>query len=282
MAKLSGKKELFAFLILPSLISEIGSLIGIIINQIGVRIFISDFLYLIVLFIGYVPFIYGLYPAFVKIEKFFSKKGYANVVLEHQFIRQLLLFLIPLYIISNLVPTIILVFFSDTYSSYSSLFLYMLPFSTVIHLLTVGSILRIVTLRVKKEFGYFFAKGYCILIYEKKNEVEKLNYLNHLLSAYNNYLQRNLKIQIKDIEKIYSIILFKNIDERNQIISNICDTLENDRLDLGRYLKSLYKVSESEFYVKESLIKSLKVVGAIVVAAVPIIISIIQLTNEFK
>jgi hypothetical protein len=119
-----------------------------------------------------------------------------------------------------------------------------------------------------------------LLITQKKNELEKFKYLILLLKSYNKYLERNLKIEIKDIEKIYSLILNKQNNERNQILNNICNMLEKDRLDLGVYLKSLYNVPESEFYVKESLIKTLKVIGTIIVTAVPIVVSIIQVISE--
>ena len=119
-----------------------------------------------------------------------------------------------------------------------------------------------------------------LLITQKKNELEKFKYLILLLKSYNKYLERNLKIEIKDIEKIYSLILNKQNNERNQTLNNICNMLEKDRLDLGVYLKSLYNVPESEFYVKESLIKTLKVIGTIIVTAVPIVVSIIQVISE--
>jgi uncharacterized membrane protein len=108
-----------------------------------------------------------------------------------------------------------------------------------------------------------------------------LKYFILLLNSYNKYLERNLKIEIKDIEKIYSLIFYQQNNERNKIINNSCNILEKDILAFGAYLKSLYPGSESEFYVKESLIKHLKVIGGIIVAAVPIIISIIQVLNDF-
>ena len=40
-----------------------------------------------------------------------------------------------------------------------------------------------------------------------------MKYLFSLLRSYNKYLQRNLKIKINDINKIYSIILSKDIKE---------------------------------------------------------------------
>jgi hypothetical protein len=223
----------------------------------------------------FLSILYGIYPIFVKTEKYFGKRGSANVVIEYQSLNKLLIILTPLLTI------LLLLFWSIDFESSRGSKLILIPFfMNNIAFLTIGIFLRIVTLRAKKEFRFYLAKGYCLLITKKKNELEKLKYLNLLLNSYNKYLERNLKIEIIDIEKIYSIILNKQNNERNQTLNNICNTLENDRLNLGLYLKSLYNVSEEEFYVKEPLIKKLKVIGTIIVTAVPIIISIIQVIDK--
>jgi hypothetical protein len=266
-------KEIFVFLILPLIIFMLVGLFhpllsfdtsypysypySLAILELTSRFFLS--------------ILYGIYPIFVKTEKYFGKRGSANVVIEYQALNKLLIILTPLLTI------LILLFWSIDFEGSRGSKLVLIPFfMNNIAYLTIGIFLRIVTLRAKKEFRFYLAKGYCLLITEKKNELEKLKSLDLLLNSYNEYLERNLKIEIKDIEKIYSFILYKQNNERNEILNNICKMLENDRLSLGLYLKSLYNVSESEFYVKESLIKTLKVIGTIIIAAVPIIISIIQ------
>ena len=91
----------------------------------------------------------------------------------------------------------------------------------------------------KKEFRFYFAKACCKIISEKEKDSEKIKYLELLLESYNKYLQRNLKIAINDLSGIYSIILYKDIQERNQIIDAVCNSLESDKLNLARYLSSL-------------------------------------------
>lgn len=103
-----------------------------------------------------------------------------------------------------------------------------------------------------------------------------MKYIFPLLSSYNQYLERHLKIKINDINKIYSIILSKDIKERDQITKSVCNSLQGEKLDLAKYLLSLQQIPDSEYYIKESLIHQLKVIGVFLAAAIPIIISVIQ------
>jgi hypothetical protein len=63
----------------------------------------------------------------------------------------------------------------------------------------------------------------------------------------------------------------------HQLINAICDSLGGNRLTLARFLSTIYEVPESELFVKEQLLQKLKVVGALLAAAIPIGISIVQL-----
>ena len=81
---------------------------------------------------------------------------------------------------------------------------------------------------------------------------------------------------------MYSGILYLDEQERNTIIKSMCESLEADRLKLARFLSTIFKVPESELFVKEQLLQKLKVVGTIVAAAVPIIISRIQIIPAIK
>ena len=102
-----------------------------------------------------------------------------------------------------------------------------------------------------------------------------MKYLLLLLKSYNKYLQQKIKMEIKDIKKLYSTILYKNKEERNKIIKSICQSLETDKLALANYLASIYPIPESEFYVKASIFEELKLIGATLATAIPIIISLI-------
>lgn len=147
---------------------------------------------------------------------------------------------------------------------------------------TIAALIRIITQIAKKGYRFYFAKAYCQIISEKRNNFEKIEYLFPLINSYNKYLQRNLKVEINNIKKIYSIILYKDINQQWEIIKSICTTLDGDRLKLAQYLSSLLKIPDSDFYIKKSLFQHLKIIGAFLAAAIPIIISIIQLIIEIN
>jgi hypothetical protein len=122
-------------------------------------------------------------------------------------------------------------------------------------------------------------RGYCIIAAKKEdeNELDKLEYLFAALDSYNKYLRRHSQIEIKDIKRIYAAILMAETNEKNQMIKSIYESLQGNRLKLAKYLNSTFKVPETEFLAAESIAQRLKVVGTILVAAIPIIISIVQL-----
>ena len=80
------------------------------------------------------------------------------------------------------------------------------------------------------------------------------------------------------MEKFCSKFLYFNIEEKNEKIKLACECLEGDKLKLARYMPALCEVHDIEqLFVAESIVQKLKTVGAFLVVAVPLIISIIQL-----
>jgi hypothetical protein len=160
------------------------------------------------------------------------------------------------------------------YSVENVLFLYY----TLTLAISSASLLTIINLRARKDFTFYFAKGYCKFISEKEDYSEKFRYLRLLLGSYDEYLRRKFKVGI-DEKKIYSIILYKKPEERNQILNSICESLDGDKLSLANYLSSIHKVPDSEFYIEETLRQQLKPIAIFLAAAIPIIISIVTSIN---
>ena len=253
--------------------------------------------------------LYGIIPAFYTTKNFFSLNGYENVVLEYEFLKKLL-FVLMLLLISVLVIS-----YSNLFPGYGTLtsgtltsgtltsgtltsgtltngtltintylksiidnpFFY---FSSMLTYVTIAAALRFTTLTLRNEFRFYFAKGCSKIILGKNDEIEKMKYLFLLLTSYNKYLERIVKVEITDIKKIYSIILYMDKKERNEILQTICMAIENDKLHLAKVLSSIYKISNSEFFTKKSLFKSLKIIGSILATAIPIIISVWKILNE--
>lgn len=266
MFQFYGGVQSFVFLIVPIII---GMIIHILI-QINS---LFEFLYPIPSFYWFVSLLWGLYPALIKTEKFFIKRGYSNVVFEYIFIKKFLIISIPLMIILHLS---FFIEFNNLAKSENFYILLIRQSTILLSSIIYAAFLRIITQIVKKDFRFYLTRGYCEIISNKNDNIEKTKYLFSLLRSYNKYLQRNLKIKINDINKIYSIILSKDIKERDQVTKSLCDSLQVDRLNLAKYLYSFQQIPDSEYYIKESLIQQLKVIGVFLAAAIPIIISVIQ------
>lgn len=197
--------------------------------------------------------------------------GYTNVIFEYQLIIKLLIVLISFLVIDSIFDDILHIT-TSFYENYPAVYEYL----GLLILVSTGALLRIMTQIGKKDYRLYFAKGCCKIISEKRDCLEKMRYLRLLLASYDKYLKRRLKVGL-DEKKIYSIILYKNPEERNQIINSICESLEGDRLSLAKYLSSIHKVPDSEFYIQESFLQQLKPIGIFLATAIPIIISMVAL-----
>jgi hypothetical protein len=220
------------------------------------------------------PIVYGLYPALFSMEKLSRKRGNEYIVIELRLLTKLFIVLAPVLV-------------------YCFIFLFIVPvngrwvetspgwyLSNSAAAAIIGVFLRFATQVGKKEFRFYFAKGCCEIMLTKAKDVEKMKYLYLLLDSYNRYLRRNLKFEIKDINKIYSTIIYTGVREEGKkrwIMKTICDSFTDNGLELARFLSTISKVPEGELFGKESLFQQLKTVGSFLFVAIPIVISIIQL-----
>jgi hypothetical protein len=77
------------------------------------------------------------------------------------------------------------------------------PFLTILVVIGASSLLKMSCLFLRKEYRYYFAKGSFILT-TKTDEDKKMKYLDLMLDSYNKYLQRTIKVRIKEIDKYIS------------------------------------------------------------------------------
>jgi hypothetical protein len=230
---------------------------------------------------------YGIYPVFYSIQKYSKKRGNENIVIEFEFIEKLAIIeivILSIGIIFNFVLPIFklhLVNSIHTPVAIGSIPInldFLFQIATLQFMYSVIAVsLRVFTLVGKKEFRFYFAKGCCEIISKSsraKDDVRIIKYLFLTLDSYNRYLRRNIKFEIKDINKIYSRIIYATEEEKNKVINSVYDSLEGNRFKLARLLSSIYKVPKSELFVRQSLLQQLKVVGALLVVAIPIVISV--------
>jgi hypothetical protein len=116
----------------------------------------------------------------------------------------------------------------DYYMKLVNFYSPLMVFSNTLASIAIAAFLRLITQNLKREFRFYFAKACCKIISEKNDEVEKMKYLFLLLSSYNKYLERNVKIEINDFKKIFSIILNKDTKQQVDIIKSICVSLDGD------------------------------------------------------
>jgi hypothetical protein len=218
---------------------------------------------------------YALSPIMLS-NKYIKRTGYEKIVFEFEFIKKILFTAVPILIIS--------LTYQFQVSSYHPISNYLLLIALVEAIFAsslasaMGTIVRIATQLAKKEFRFYLAKGYCILVSMNEGELDKMKYLSLSLDAYNKYLLRKMNLGIKNINKIYSLFVYTDSKKKDEIIYSICECLSSDKLKLATYLAALYEVPRTEdFFIKQSSVEKLKGVGAFLAAAIPIVISIIQL-----
>jgi hypothetical protein len=142
----------------------------------------------------------------------------------------------------------------------------------------IGAGFRILARVGRREFRFYLAKGYCKTATKKKgDDFQQTRYFSLVLNSYNKYLRRRSDIEIKDIKRIYASYLMADTKEKNEIIKLVCESLEGDSLKLARFLSSVYKLPETDFFVGESIPHKLIMIGTIFASASPIIISLVSL-----
>jgi hypothetical protein len=207
--------------------------------------------------------IYASKAFFIKTELFYQQLEHKNIVFEFEYIKTLLFIYVPVMIIF-LVNNI---FFHEQHIEK-----YLVLFAAAAE----GALFRYMSLIAGRDSRFYFAKKWSGVILESKDYLEKMKYLRLLLASYNRFLKRRLRVGLDDT-KIYSIILYKNDEERSEIIKTICKKLEGDKLDLAKYLSSIYGVPDSEFYTQETFLQRLKPIGIILATSIPILVSVVQL-----
>ena len=202
-------------------------------------------------------------------EKYFKKENVQDLVIEYEFLKKLMYVGVPLLII------ILIVFLRSSQEKPNFSFA-LFPGLTLI---VSGGLLRILSNITKKDFRFYYARG-CFQIYQKKtDEAEKMYYFMRALNSYNKYLKRNLKLQISNINNIYSKIISDSILEKHEFIKSMSNAFQSDnKLKPTKYILNFLNIQNTEqFLTKEPLWDKIKEWGVFLAAVIPVVISIVQL-----
>jgi len=96
---------------------------------------------------------------------------------------------------------------------------------------------------IASDSEFCFARGCFKIInnFKQLDDTTQVRYFISGLNNYDNYLKKNIKVRIKNLEKIYSPIISDDLETLNKSTETIHNLLEEGRkLDLLRYLAKLF------------------------------------------
>ena len=120
-------------------------------------------------------------------------------------------------------------------------------------LIAYSSIPRFATLKWK-DYPYYLAKSYFALSETEMELAIRLRYFIQGMEAYNLFLQRNLKIKLRNLQGFYSLLSSDKLTVQQEIINNFCLTFHqekqnHDKLEPFRGIKNMM-----ETYYKMELV----------------------------
>lgn len=103
-----------------------------------------------------------------------------------------------------------------------------------------------------RDYPYYLAKAYFALGETQTELSVKLRYFVEGMEAYNLFLQRNLKLKIRDLQSIYSLLSSDKVTVQQDIIKKLCLTFHQkeqnlDELEPFRGIKDMMQI----YYKKE-------------------------------
>jgi len=224
-------------------------------------------------FLGYVP-----YHVVASYRDYLRKNEVVEAVKEYQFSRKL-------FGVTAAIMIFLLILgggrvFIYLYGQLSYLQAQILGFTTLFVLIisslaTIILAIRFANHYARKDFSFYLAGAYYMVSFQEKNSIRKFKYLTLALDTYNNFLERNLKLKIKNIMRIYSIIMSASAEREIEIRESIRKALKKDELELARQLPKLLSLRDKEeFLIKESPILNQRFKEVLTVI-IPAVISIV-------
>jgi hypothetical protein len=244
-------------------------------------------------FFIYIIFLFPPYPFPISIEKYFKERGFENAVIEFEFVKKIMYFAVPIFLILTFLPTIkekIEYFTSQKLSLLEDRIFNLIAIYSLF--ISFSGLLKMVFVQLRKKFRLYFAKGCFILLSNTIDEVEKVYYFKKGLNSYNKYIQKNLHLSINNLDKIYSMISFMSVEKKNQIFKSLSFAFLDKNIDihtlepmrvLQKDLPTLFPLDKTETYLtQQPVLNKIKDNVAFLLTITPLIISIIEIYNKIK
>lgn len=220
-------------------------------------------------------FVYAVYPIRYTSKELFKETDSKNTIDEYRYVKNILYIIIPIFIALVIYEK---VFSYDYY--YDVLYrYYIVDVGANLSYSVIAGIIWLVIHIERKDFRFYYAKASISIISCKINDIKRSNYLLMGLKSYDKYLQKNLKLQINDIPKTYSKIIFDSNMDENEVIRSISAAfMSEDTLKPAKYLSKISRVKNPEdFLIDKSFAHDVKDVAIFFATVIPVVIAIIQL-----
>jgi hypothetical protein len=207
-------------------------------------------------------------------NQYFEKRGYEIAINGYDYMNLVLYAELVIVIILTLLYYVL----PESIKDYSQPLLgdgfYFLQTTLIITL--YATFLILIYSYARRDFRFQFAKACMNVIEIKKDEVNKIFYLMRGLNSYNKFLKRNLKLQFDNALVCSRVI---SSDERSQLLNLITASFkDDDKLKPVNCLSNIIHVPEGkQFLVEKQLGEKIREIMAILIALIPIVISIVQI-----
>lgn len=217
-------------------------------------------------------YIYSIFPLFLTSKKYYKIIGSFNYVTEFNILKKMtfvgftfILILLAYILISNFILDINVITF-------------LISLLKVLFTLTLidisGILLRILLQFSKRDFRFYYAKGYIKKLSQNVDECDKVDYFRKAINSYDHYLQRSLKLKINNCNLVFYKIVNESSINKNKVIESF--DYEDKLQPIKEIIKILNIEKIDEFLIQKSLWDIVKEMSIFITGIVPVVISILS------
>jgi hypothetical protein len=202
-------------------------------------------------------------------QLYFQKIGYKKGVTEYHYLRKIY------YAVAGSLLFFLFLLFIPGLSVMQTNAIAVLAFGVLYPVF--GCLWRRDRLLSDNDFYFFLAHACVKIISEDSETIQKMRYLILGIDFYDQYLRKNLRRHIRDVEEIYSRILSDSNLDRDKTIGVITEAFaSNDKLRVVVCLSSiLTDVKKEQFLVKDQFGRGLRDISPIIISVVTAVATII-------